>query len=106
LISTSSGIEAIQLGQSVKTDLAILDLNITDMSGLGVLRELRRLSTEPIIVISSSKEEAEVVKCLEMGADEHIPQPFRQLEFVSHVKALLRRQREYSNTKEPAKARG
>jgi DNA-binding response OmpR family regulator len=101
LIYTSSGIEGVQLCRSSRLDLIIIDLDVADMNGFGVLREIHQHTRVPVMVLSSSGEEPETVRCLEMGADEYIVKPFRQLEFISRARVLLRRNK-FSNKLNPA----
>jgi DNA-binding response OmpR family regulator len=99
LICTNLGIEGIKLSRSLPADLMILDMSIQDVSGFDVLREIRQRSKVPVIIMSMSKDESDIVKCLELGADEYIVKPFRQLEFMAHVRALLKREDSLSNLK-------
>lgn len=91
LISANSGKKGIELLGNESPDILIIDLNLPDIGGFDVLKQIRRYSQVPIIVLSFQNDEADVVKALELGADEYIIKPFRQLEFAAHVRALLRR---------------
>ena len=92
IVFTSLAQEGIELAERENPDLIILDLGLPDKSGLEVLKEVRSHSTVPIIVLTVRDEESDVVRGLELGADDYITKPFRQMEFVSRAKALLRRQ--------------
>ena len=90
--STEYGIEGIDLASNVNPDLVILDLEVTDMDGLEVIKETRKVSIVPLIALSRIRDDqALVVKALHHGADRFISKPFRALEFLSRVNALLRR---------------
>jgi len=91
LVCTNLGEKGIELGKSVPVDVAILDMNIPDISGFEVLKQIRHYSQVPVIMLSFSRDEADIVKSLELGADENIVKPFRQLEFMARVRALLRK---------------
>ena len=91
LICTNLGEKGIELGKSVPVDVVIIDMNIPDISGFEVLKQIRHYSQVPVIMLSFSRDEADIVKSLELGADEYIVKPFRQLEFMAYVRALLRK---------------
>lgn len=92
VISTRLGKKGIELVESEPPDLVILDLGLPDINGFEVLHEIRVFSHVPIIIITARTDEADVVKGLEWGADDYISKPFRQLELLARVKALIRRQ--------------
>jgi two-component system response regulator VicR len=91
VISTDSGEKGIELVEKMHPDIVILDLGLPDISGFEVLKGIRNFSSLPIVILSVRGEEADVVKGLELGADEYIVKPFRQLELLSRIKALTRR---------------
>ena len=76
-----------------KPDLIILDLGITDIPGLDLLRRARDLNgTAPIFVLSDESEEARKVQALDLGADDYVTKPFGINELLARVRAILRRQ--------------
>lgn len=91
VISTDSGEKGIHLVGKRSPDIVILDLGLPDINGFEVLKGIRNFSSIPIVILTVRGEEADVVKGLELGADEYIVKPFRQLELLSRIKALLRR---------------
>ena len=91
-ISTRLGQKGIELVETEVPDIVILDLGLPDISGFEVLRQIRLFSRVPIIILTVRADESDVVKGLEWGADDYITKPFRQLEFLARVKALIRRQ--------------
>jgi len=91
LVSTNRGEKGIELVGSESPDIVILDLNLPDVSGFDALKRIRCCSQVPVFVLSFRRDEADTVRALELGADEYIVKPFRQLEFVAHVRALLRK---------------
>jgi two-component system KDP operon response regulator KdpE len=74
-----------------KPDIVILDLGLPDISGFSVLSKIRLFSSVPIIILSVRGEEKDVVHALDLGADEYITKPFRQMELLARVKAMLSR---------------
>ncbi|MGI2335686.1 MAG: response regulator transcription factor [Dehalogenimonas sp.] len=90
-LSSSSGEEGIALVEKNNPDLVILDLGLPDTSGFNVLKDIRRFSHVPVIILTARGEEADIVRGLELGADEYIVKPFRQMELLARVKAIMRR---------------
>ena len=72
-------------------DLIILDLNLPKLDGLAVCRQIRAQADTPIIILSVRNEESDIVRGLELGADDYIINPFSPRQFVARVEALLRR---------------
>ncbi|MCP4899356.1 MAG: response regulator transcription factor [bacterium] len=75
-------------------DLVLLDLNLPDLDGLSVCRELRdteAVRDVPIIMLTARVEESDRVLGLDLGADDYVTKPFSLRELVSRIKALLRR---------------
>jgi two-component system response regulator VicR len=91
IIKTHSGEKAISLVERERPDLVVLDLGLPDIDGLDVLKEIRLFSTVPVLVLTVRDEEMDVVKCLERGADDYVTKPFRQMELMSRVQAIMRR---------------
>ena len=72
-------------------DLAILDINLPGGSGFELCGVLRRESNAPIMMLTARGEEADLVRALELGADDYLTKPFSPRTLVARVKALLRR---------------
>src|SRR3954454_25205497 len=73
-------------------DVVLLDLVLPGLSGFDVCRRIRDRSTIPIIIVSARSEEADIVRALEIGADDYVSKPFSMAELIGRVRALLRRQ--------------
>jgi len=71
-------------------DLVILDLGLPDMDGEEFIRQIRSISTAPIIVLSARSEESDKVTVLDMGANDYITKPFGTAELLARVRASLR----------------
>ena len=72
-------------------DLAVLDVNLPDGSGLELLRQIRRSSALPIVLLTANDMETDIVAGLESGADDYITKPFSLAVLRARVNAQLRR---------------
>lgn len=72
-------------------DLLLLDLMLPGMDGLAILRELRKISNLPVILVTARVEEIDRLLGLELGADDYVCKPYSPREVVARVKAVLRR---------------
>ena len=72
-------------------DLVCLDLGLPDMDGLDVLRQLRKTSGVPVIIVSGNNSKESVVRALAVGADDYITKPFAPIELMARVGAVTRR---------------
>ena len=83
-------------------DLVVLDVMLPDEDGLSIVQKLRtRGDTKklPVLMVTAKATELDKVKGLDMGADDYLTKPFGVMEFVSRVKALLRRAKQGSEEK-------
>jgi len=71
--------------------MVLLDLMLPEMDGYQVCREIRRISSVPIIMLTAKGDTFDKVLGLELGADDYIVKPFEPKELVARVKAVLRR---------------
>lgn len=83
--------EAQEALDKVNPDLLILDLMLPDMSGEEFCSKLRKRSRIPIIMLTAKTDEADILKGIDIGADDYITKPFSPKQLVARVKALLRR---------------
>lgn len=73
-------------------DLLILDMDLSGMSSLGVLRRLRaRGASMPVLVMNAQDSIQSRVQCLDLGADDYMPKPYAVVELQARVRALMRR---------------
>jgi two-component system KDP operon response regulator KdpE len=77
-----------------KPNLVILDLGLPDGDGVDFIRDVRKWSTVPIVVLSARVDEADKVTALDAGADDYLIKPFGVGELLARVRATLRRQRQ------------
>ncbi len=89
--STAMGEDGLQLVETITPDIVILDLGLPDINGFEVLRQVRMFSDVPVIILSVLGDEDDIVRGLEMDADDYIVKPFKKMEFLARVKSLVRR---------------
>ena len=80
-------------------DLAILDVMLPKMNGFDVLRELRKTSKLPVLMLTARGDDMERIVGLEIGADDYLPKPFNPRELVARLRAVLRRVQESAEEK-------
>ncbi len=91
VLTASSGSEAIEKVQSEEPDLIVLDIIMPHMSGFDALKEVRRFSSIPVIILSARDDAADKIKGLQLGADDYLPKPFNAEELVARIEAIKRR---------------
>lgn len=74
-----------------RADFVLLDLGLPDMDGLEMLRQLRRVSAVPVIVLTARGDERTVLQGLGQGADDYLTKPFRVRELLARMDAVRRR---------------
>ena len=86
------GINGLRAVEREKPDLVILDIMLPGQNGYDIVRKIKN-STElrniPIVILSSKKEELDIVLGLELGADDYITKPFSTQDLVEKVKSIL-----------------
>jgi two-component system, cell cycle response regulator CtrA len=89
---TALGEEGLELAQTYDYDAILLDLTLQDMSGLDVLRDLRRAKVKtPVIVLTGAGDVAMKVKAFSGGADDYVVKPFHKDELTARLRAVIRR---------------
>ncbi|MCK5813952.1 MAG: response regulator transcription factor [Cocleimonas sp.] len=95
----ADGREALDVLQSNTTiDLIVLDINMPEMDGLELCRELRKTSQTPILFLSSRDDEIDRILGLELGGDDYVTKPFSPRELVARINAILKRIGPRTNT--------
>ena len=99
IYSTDLGEEGIGLAHLYNYDLILLDLNLPDCSGLGVLRSLRKAKINtPIMILSGTSETATKVHAFSDGADDYMTKPFHKDELTARIHAVTRRSKKHSDS--------
>ena len=91
VVSATGGYQALEKIAKELPDLVVLDIMMPDMDGFETLRRLRDVSSIPVIILSVRGQESDRVRGLDLGADDYITKPFSPREFVSRIRAVLRR---------------
>ena len=96
---TDLGEDGIDLAKLYDYDLILLDLNLPDMSGHEVLRQLRLARVEtPILILSGSDDTENKIKGFGFGADDYLTKPFHREELVARIHAIIRRSKGHSQS--------
>jgi DNA-binding response OmpR family regulator len=91
VIQAYDGEAALQRCADVEPDVIILDVNMPKLDGFSVCRRIRTHSDVPILLLTVRGEEDDIVRGLEIGADDYITKPFSPRQLVARVQAVLRR---------------
>jgi two-component system alkaline phosphatase synthesis response regulator PhoP len=97
VVSVVTGAEALQTLEAEPLRLVVLDLNLPDMDGLDVCRQIRARSSVPVVMLTARDEETDMLAGLDAGADDYIGKPFSPRELVARMKAVLRRTEPHSD---------
>lgn len=84
-------VEADRLLAKEDYSLVLLDIALPDGDGFDLCRRIKRESRIPVIFLTAKEEETDVVKGLDLGADDYVIKPFRNRELVSRIRGVLRR---------------
>ena len=91
LVTASSGPEALRVWREQQPALIVLDVMMPGMDGFEVLREIRRTSRVPVLMLTARGEAEDRIEGLEIGADDYLPKPFLPKELLLRVQAILHR---------------
>ena len=91
VVSADNGNKGVELVETESPDVVILDIGLPDMDGYQVLREIRRFSDVPVLMLTVRGEDTDIARGLELGADDYITKPFSHIELIARVQAVLRR---------------
>ncbi len=99
VFATDLGEEGIDLAKLYDYDLILLDLNLPDMTGHEVLRQLRMARIEtPILILSGDDATESKLKGFGFGADDYLTKPFHREELVARIHAIIRRSKGHSQS--------
>lgn len=98
--------EADTLWADGKYDLLVLDVSLPDGSGFEFCKKVRLTSKVPVIFLTASDEEINIIMGLDIGGDDYITKPFKLGVLISRINALLRRAKDFSSTSTELKSNG
>ena len=109
-VTAGSGKEGLAILTLALPDLVLLDLGLPDMDGIDIIKQTRKWSSLPIIVISARVQEREKVAALDAGADDYITKPFGTDELLARIRTAIRHSNKIVddkvNSTRPYSARG
>jgi DNA-binding response OmpR family regulator len=91
VVKAADARSAIALFHAEVPDLSILDINLPDGSGFGICEAIRQRGRTPVMMLTARGEEEDLVRALDLGADDYLTKPFSPRTLLARVKALLRR---------------
>ena len=91
VMEAADGMAAIELANKEDFDLIIMDVMMPELDGFSACREIRKLSSTPIIVLSARGEEYDRIHGFELGIDDYVVKPFSPKELMMRVGAVLKR---------------
>ncbi|MBW3110947.1 MULTISPECIES: response regulator transcription factor [Bacillaceae] len=99
-VKKNNGYDAIHYMKQHPVDLIILDIMMPELNGFQTCEKIREFSHVPIIMLTARGEKDDIVKGLNVGADDYITKPFDEEELVARVNALFRRKKRYDQIEE------
>jgi DNA-binding response OmpR family regulator len=91
VVTAQTAMSGLQTVLDERPDLVILDLGLPDLDGLELLKMLRAVSVTPVIVATARDGDADVIRGLDVGADDYVVKPFTAAQLDARVRAVLRR---------------
>ncbi len=85
------GVAALNAASEPGLDLVVLDVMMPEMNGLDVLKELRKDSRLPVIMLTARGDDLDRILGLELGADDYVPKPCNPRELLARIRAVMRR---------------
>ncbi len=97
VIEAAKGKDGIVAVANYHPQLVILDLGLPDQDGFSVLKEIRTWTNVPVIILTVKSSEENIVKALDLGADDYITKPFNSSELMARIRANIRRSQQIEN---------
>ena len=101
VVTGCDGMEAVELAQSQKPDLIVLDVMMPRLDGLDACSRIREFSDVPIILLTAKADDMDKLLGFDRGADDYLTKPFNILELKARIRALLRRSGRAAQKEEP-----
>ena len=91
VIEASDGMEAIAVFRSQRIDIIIMDIMMPELDGFSAVREIRKSSNVPIIMLSARGEEYDKINGFNLGVDDYVVKPFSPRELILRIEAVMKR---------------
>lgn len=91
VIEASDGMEAIEVFRSKSVDIIIMDIMMPELDGFSAVREIRKSSNVPIIMLSARGEEYDKINGFNLGIDDYVVKPFSPRELILRIEAVMKR---------------
>jgi|GEM_PF-5066023 len=88
IFCASTDLAGAKIARLERMDAILLDLKLPDITGLEVLENIRNFSKVPVVIVTATRDQDDVVKCIRAGANDFVIKPFKQLELMSRVRRL------------------
>ena len=89
----ASGYDALRVVRQARPDVLLLDVRMPKFDGLEVLRRVRQSADTPVILVTARADEDEVVRGLQLGADDYVTKPFSLRQLAARIRTVMRRAR-------------
>lgn len=99
VVEAGDGMEAVELCRKEPFDMIIMDIMMPELDGFSAVKEIRKTSDTPVIMLSARGEEYDKVLGFEVGVDDYVVKPFSSKEIMLRVNAILRRVAKSTNVK-------
>lgn len=86
-----NGLEAITLSKKINFDIIIMDIMMPEMDGYEALKEIRKFSDIPVLMLSAKSEDYDKILGFELGVDDYVTKPFSNKEIMLRIEAILKR---------------
>ena len=91
VVGAASGEESMGKASEIKPDVILLDLMMPSMDGWQTFENLRKITDAPIVFVSAKTDKFDIVRGLELGADDYVTKPFHPSELIARVQKVINR---------------
>ena len=102
VVTATDGVQALALCRAERPDLVLLDVTLPEVDGFEVCRQIRQESHTPVILLTGRREEADILRGLQVGADDYVTKPVSLRVLAARMEAVLRRYRQVGEGQEAA----
>ena len=103
VIEAGDGMEAVRLCRKDKFDIIIMDIMMPELDGFSACREIRKVTSTPIIMLSARGEEYDKINGFELGIDDYVVKPFSPKELMLRIEAIMKRMSRHDHADDTVK---